>query len=63
MSEDLLGREMTEVEVELLDLHGRLVALLEKDLSPITEASVKEAIAALWQAVHGLALTDDRPDV
>ena len=63
MAKDLLGREMTKAEVELLSIQERLQGLLEHDLSPVTEASVKEAIATLWQAIHALALSDDRPDV
>jgi hypothetical protein len=60
---DLLGRDMTPDEVALLEAYERLTALLERDLDPIALASVKEATAALWQAVNALALTDDRPDL
>lgn len=62
-SKDLLGREMTDVEVKLLETYERVKALLEEDLDPIADAAVKEATASLWQAVNALALTDDRPDL
>ena len=61
---DTLGQEMTDVETHFLDVYEKLEQLLEEDdLPPIVEAAVKESIATLWQAVHGLALRDDRPDV
>ncbi len=59
---DVLGHDMTDTEERLLDAYERLKALLERDLEPIAEAAVKEAVASLWQVVNGLALTDDRPE-
>ncbi|HZD69149.1 MAG TPA: hypothetical protein VFA45_09615 [Actinomycetes bacterium] len=54
---DLLGRPVTPVEGELLDLYGRLKALLERDdLEPCTRAAVRGALAALWNGVNDLAL-------
>ncbi len=54
---DLLGRPVTAVEAELLDLYRRLKALLERDdLEPCTRAAVRNALAALWNGVNDLAL-------
>ena len=60
---DLLGREMSAEEQRLLDAYHRLEALLDDDLPPTAQAAVREAVAALWQAVNNLALTDERPTV
>jgi hypothetical protein len=60
---DLLGRPIPETERRLLDLYRGLLALLERDLAPCAEANVREAAAALWQAVNDLALSDERPDL
>ena len=61
---DLLGNEMTETEVGLLEAQDHLKALLARDdLTPAVEANLKEALAALWQAINDLALTDERPDI
>ncbi|MHC5011418.1 MAG: hypothetical protein ACYTG6_10770 [Planctomycetota bacterium] len=60
---DVMGNEMTAAEERLLAAYEQLKALLEEDLSPSANANVREAVAALWQAVNNLALTDDRPDV
>ena len=61
LDRDLLGRELTPEEARLLAVYRDLESLLELDLSPAAEANLKEAIAALWQAVNDLALIDDRP--
>ena len=61
--QDLLGRPLTESERRLLETYEQLKALLALDLPPTAAANVREAVAALWQAVHNLLLTDDRPDV
>ena len=61
---DLLGRAMTDVETQLLEIYEKLTRLLEEDdLPPIVEAAAQESVATLWQAVQGLALRDDRPNV
>jgi hypothetical protein len=58
---DLLGRALTPVERELLDLYGRLKALLERDdLEPCTRAAVRGALAALWNGVNDLALAHEQ---
>jgi hypothetical protein len=53
---DLLGRELTAEEAELLELYQRLKALLGEDLPPCVEANVRAAVAAMWNAVNDLAL-------
>ena len=62
-AKDLLGKPLTAPEVKLLAAYEGLKALLREDLAPCAEASVKEAIACLWQAVNDLCLVDDRPDL
>ena len=58
---DLLGRPLTEVERELLDLYGRLKALLERDdLEPCTRAAARNALVALWNGVNDLALEHEQ---
>jgi hypothetical protein len=60
---DLLGKPLTAVEKRLLAAYDSLEALLALDLPPTAAANVREAVAALWQAVHNLLITDERPDV
>ena len=56
MATDLLGRTMTPVEEELLELYRRTRALAARDLDPGASANVHAAAAALWNAVNDLAL-------
>ena len=58
---DLLGAPLTAAEAKLLAAYEGLKALQGEDLSPTAQAAVAESLAALWQAVNNLALTDDRP--
>jgi len=58
---DLLGRPLEALEARLLEAYGSLEALLSEDLPPTAHANVAEAVAALWQVVNNLALTDARP--
>ena len=60
---DVLGHPLTEVEQKLLAAYETLKGLLAEDLAPTARAGVAESIAALWQVVNNLGLTDDRPDV
>ncbi len=60
---DLLGRPLTPVETKLLAAYRQLIALLSEDLPPSADANVREAAAALWNAVNDLALIDERPDL
>jgi two-component sensor histidine kinase len=60
MAADLLGNDVTPTEAELLDLYGRLQALLASDdLAPCTQANVRAALAALRNAVNDLALVHE----
>ncbi|HZD74657.1 MAG TPA: hypothetical protein VE776_12380 [Actinomycetota bacterium] len=60
-STDLLGRPLTPVETELLDLYGRLKDLLGRDdLEPCTRAAVRNALAELWNGVNDLALEHEQ---
>jgi hypothetical protein len=59
---DLLGREATPTERRLLSSYRALDAVLaEPDLAPCVAANVREAVAALWQAVNDLGLRFERP--
>ena len=58
---DLLGNDLTAEEARLLAVWEQLKALRDDDLSPSAHAAVEEAVAALWQAVNDLALTEERP--
>jgi len=60
---DLLGNDLTAEEVRLLAVWEQLKTLLDDDLPPSARAAVEEAVAALWQGVNDLALTDERPPV
>ncbi|MDJ0520469.1 MAG: hypothetical protein QNJ90_00185 [Planctomycetota bacterium] len=62
-AQDLLGRPLTDTEQKLMAAYETLKALLDEDLGPSERANVAEALAALWQTVNNLALTDDRPEV
>ncbi len=63
MAKDLLGREMTDWEARLVEAYEALARLAASPLPPTAAANVREAMASLWQAVNGLALVDDRPDI
>jgi hypothetical protein len=60
---DLLGRALTGSEARLLAAYRALLALLAEDLPPSADANVREAAAALWNAVSDLCLVDERPDL
>lgn len=54
---DLLGRQLTAAESELLDVYKRLRRLVSADeLAPCAVANLKSALAACWCAVNDLAL-------
>jgi hypothetical protein len=54
---DLLGRPMSPVEDELLDLYRRCKALLRReDLAPCARAGVRAATVGLWNVVNDLGL-------
>ncbi len=57
MATDLLGQPTTPIEDELVDLYGRLKALLARDdLDPCVRAGVRAALVGLWNAVNDLGL-------
>lgn len=60
-AKDLLGNDLTAEETRLLLAWEQLKALRDDDLPPSARAAVEEALAALWQAINDLALTDERP--
>jgi hypothetical protein len=60
---DLLGRSLTSAETKVLQVYRGLLALLAEDLPPAADANVREAAAAMWNAVTDLALVDERPDL
>ena len=54
---DLLGRPLSQQEVDLLRAYRDLKALAaQPDLPPCAERNVKKALACLWQAVTDLNL-------
>jgi hypothetical protein len=57
MSQDLLGRELTERDAQLLRVYRELKSLAaQPDLPPCAERNVKKALACLWQVVNDLDL-------
>ena len=59
---DVLGTPWTADEAALMAIYESLKELLQRDgLAPHIDANVREAMAALWQAINNLALTDERP--
>jgi hypothetical protein len=60
-STDLLGRQLTPAETELLELYQRLKDLLGRDdLAPCARAAARNALAALWNGVNDLALEHEQ---
>ena len=60
---DLLGRDLSEDEAELMDLHERMLRLgSKKDLAPCLRANLRFATAALHQAVQDLGLDWLQPE-
>ena len=59
---DLLGRELTAVERELLELYDRLKALSARDdLPPCALANAQQAMVMLWNACNDLDLVFEEP--
>jgi hypothetical protein len=59
---DLLGRPLTQDDVELLDLYARLKAMsVRADLPPVVTANVKQAMVMLWNACNDLAILCEEP--
>jgi hypothetical protein len=59
---DLLGRPLSNDDLELLDLYARLKALSARsDLPPVATANCKQAMVMLWNACNDLALISEEP--
>ena len=58
---DLLGHALTEDEKKLMGAYETLKTLRDEASAPMAKANLAEVVAALWQVVNNLALTDDRP--
>lgn len=62
MTTDLLGRELSGTEAELLEVYTTLKRLLaDEDLDPSVASNVRAALSAMWNAVNDLALTHEHP--
>jgi hypothetical protein len=58
---DLLGRPLTPVEDELLELYRRCKALLARDdLAPSARAGARAATVGLWNVVNDLGLEHEQ---
>ena len=59
---DLLGNELTDTEVEIVECYEKLKAMSERsDLSPCVVSNMRHAAAALWQVVTDLNLDWEHP--
>ena len=59
---DLLGKEMTTDEQELLSLYTRLKELSQReDLAPCALMNVRQAMVMLWNACNDLGLLCEEP--
>ncbi len=57
MEKDLLGRTLSESEVEFARIYRELKTLaVRQDLPPCAERNVKKALACMWQVVNDLDL-------
>ena len=60
---DLLGKEMTQDEQELLSLYTRLRELsAREDLAPCALMNVRQAMVMLWNACTDLNLIYEEPE-
>jgi hypothetical protein len=63
-STDLLGKELTNDEKELLDLYAKLKAMsAREDLAPCALMNVRQAMVMLWNACTDLELIYEEPGV
>ncbi len=61
---DLLGKELTADEKELLDLYAKLKAMSARDdLAPCALMNVRQAMVMLWNACTDLGLIYEEPGV
>lgn len=59
---DLLGKEMTGDEQELLSLYGRLKELsAREDLAPCAVMNVRQAMVMMWNVCTDLNLIYEEP--
>ncbi len=57
MKKDLLGRTLSESEVEFARIYRELKTLaVRQDLPPCAERNVKKALACMWQVANDLDL-------
>ena len=57
MDKDLLGRPLTDTEVQLARIYGDLKTMAAReDLPPCAERNVKKALACMWQVMNDLDL-------
>lgn len=57
MTNDLLGRPMSNLERELMSVYESLKKLAATpDAPPCVQQNVRKALACLWQATHDLDL-------
>jgi hypothetical protein len=60
---DMLGRPLTAMELELLDVHTRLQRLAARgDLPPCVAAGTQAALGLSWQMANDLGLDVSGPD-
>ena len=61
---DLLGRELTDDEREILSLYERLKAMsAREDLPPCALMNLRQAMVMLWNACVDLSLIHEEPEV
>ena len=61
-AKDLLGKDLTDDEQELLSLYRRLEKLSgREDLAPCALMNVRQAMVMLWNACTDLALIYEEP--
>ena len=61
---DLLGKDLTADEKELLDLYSRLKTMSARDdLAPCALMNVRQAMVMLWNACTDLELIYEEPGV
>ena len=52
---DLLGRPLTQTEMQLFEIYTTLKNVAaQPDLPPCVERNVKHALASMWQVANGL---------
>jgi len=61
-TKDLLGKNLTKDDGELLDLYARLKTMSQRaDLPPVVTANCKQAMVMLWNACNDLVLFCEEP--